>query len=156
MKLPYFILPLVDASTTPCGAPYYGYIENGDGDRFYADGRVERNVRRYRCDRLTGKIAKDFADILREWFNENYPPPFNLRNWEKMCFLNRQWLSVPGPENIFICASHNFLDANVAMNEAMEKNGIHIFGKNGDEAITERVSLILDKAWTLAKRKYLS
>lgn len=109
----------------------------------------EDSLWRYRCDRLTGLIARDFADILREWFNENYPPPLNLQKWEAMCLDNRTNLGSG-------CASHSYFDANIAMQEALEKNGIHVFGKNGDEAITDRVSEIWDKAWSLSKRKYLS
>jgi len=108
------------------------------------------DLSRYRCDRLTGKVAKDFADILREWFNERYPKPENLHQWETMCLLNSTW------KDSSVCASHNWFDANVAMSDALQKNGVPVFGENGDEAINERVSLIWDKAWTLAKEKYLS
>ena len=119
-------------------------------DQFGGPYRIALRLDRYRCDRLTGKVAKDFADILREWFNERYPKPENLHQWEKMCLLNATW------KDSSVCASHNWFDANVAMSDALQKNGVPVFGENGDEAINERVSLIWDKAWTLAKRKYLS
>jgi len=152
MNLPYFVLPMVNASEIHAESLYYGVIENGHGDRFYPDGRVERSLKRYRCDRLVGVIAHDFADILREWFVTQYGRSDSAREWQKMCDKNRAMAN----ELHDVCASHDYFDANVAMSEAMEKNGVHVFGKNGDEEITERVSLIWDKAWTLAKEKYLS
>lgn len=107
-------------------------------------------LNRYRCNRLHGKIAADFAEILRGWFNEKYPPPLNLMEWEKMCMMNKSW------GNSDCCASHNWFDANVAMSEAMEKNGVPVFGEDGNQPPSQKVEEVWGKSWKIAKRRYLS
>lgn len=48
-----------------------------------------------------------------------------------------------------ICASHDFCDANMVMDEAMRSSGVNM--EWGEEGMPEEISTLWNAAWSLAK-----
>jgi hypothetical protein len=78
-------------------------------------------------------LAKEFSKVIREWLT-----PIQL---QKVNFINAQ-----NPQDSDICASHNFVDANMAMLEALEN--LNFKPKN---LFTDEVMDLICSAWKLAK-----
>lgn len=81
-------------------------------------------------------VAAEFGRVLREWLS---PKKMRLA-----IAKNREY--GPGSK---ICASHDYCDANMAMNEAMESLDIAVFDKEG--SISDQATDIWNAAWDIAK-----
>ena len=87
-------------------------------------------------------LAKEFARVLRSWLNDD--------QWESMLRLNKKGRSP------LICHSHDFCDANMAMDEAFKNLGVDQETQWGDDwASNEEASALWNKAWDIAKTKHL-
>jgi hypothetical protein len=92
----------------------------------------------YRMKRVRQKdLARAFARVLRSWLT--------AKEWKEMRRRNAR------EEDSSVCHSHDFCDANMAMDEALQKLAGRAvdFNKRADEALW-------GKSWRLAKRKYLT
>lgn len=83
--------------------------------------------------KTTEKIANDFIDVLNEWLTDE-----ELRD---IVQKNR------AEENDNICHTHDYCDANIAMIEAMEKNGFEY------DCYNEKYMKTFFEAWEIAKKK---
>lgn len=93
-------------------------------------------------DEQVTAIAEAFAEVMRQWLT---PAEF-----EEMRLRNTRY----GPQ---VCASHDFCDANMAMDAAFE--GLQIptclyFPDNSREH--EEACKLWNEAWDLAKRLYFT
>lgn len=94
-------------------------------------------------------VAKDFVRILKRWFRQRFPKTWR-RQWRTMRIRNAK------PEYAGCCASHDFFDANVAMMDALEKHGVHVFGKRGNRPPSARTDCLWNEAWTIAQKEHLT
>jgi hypothetical protein len=90
------------------------------------------------------KLAKEFCVVIREWMKPD--------EMQKVIALNRS------EENPEICHTHDFYDANMAMDEAGERLGLHLCpdeDENGNVVgvgHTEDATNLWCEAWSIAKR----
>ncbi len=108
------------------------FISEGDLIPFIEKGfNYPREMPRPEVD--TEKIAREFSRILLEWVGEKNMKTIIDQNFDE--------------ENNSICHSHDFTDANMAMEQALVNNGYleEDIIKNG------KVIDIWDAAWTMAK-----
>lgn len=85
------------------------------------------------------QIAEKFAAILREWLTPD--------EWAEMLERNKGY----SPE---ICASHDFCDANMAMLEAMQANGLEPLPDNGP--MPDDMAALWNQAFDIARRHMLT
>lgn len=93
----------------------------------------------------TKALAAAFAAILKEWASPE--------EWVTMRRANA------GYSDPTICASHDFCDANMAMDEAFDKLGIAAPGDEGCEDGTsehEAACALWNAAWAMAKKEHLT
>ncbi len=87
-------------------------------------------------------LAGQFADVLREWLTE--------AQWRQMRRLNTS------PDYAESCASQDFCDANMAMDEAWKR----AFGREpnvvGEGPEVERECRLWNEAWSSAKASSLT
>lgn len=84
--------------------------------------------------KTVSKVAEEFAYVLQDWLTKDEMCVAIHRNrWEK----DKQ-----------VCHSHDFCDANMAMNEALKKVIKH---RETDELDDPKIDL-WNKAWALAKK----
>lgn len=87
-------------------------------------------------------IAKEFARILRSWATDG--------EWKTMLEENA------AEDSASICHSHDFCDANMAMDEAFRNLGVDPQKIWGDDwASNEDAAKLWNDAWSIAKREYL-
>lgn len=91
------------------------------------------------------QLAIQFSTILKEWLTLEQMQQIVSRNKETQ-------LTNPG-----VCATHDFCDANMAMNEAFEKVMGREFTFNSDEEPeleeqAENDSNLFNEAWSIAKK----
>lgn len=96
---------------------------------------------------LTGRLASAFACVLREWATDS--------EWETMREVNRDYAQSEFYDGC--CASHDFCDANMAMDAAF----VRVLGRPAalecNEDGTEHPDFALwDAAWNIAKPLYLT
>ena len=90
-------------------------------------------------------VAKAFADVLLAWSKDE--PGV----WEKMLADN----AAENDKNI--CHSHDWCDANMAMDEAMRGLGIDHSERWGDDwASNDEASKFWGDCWDIAKTKFLT
>lgn len=88
----------------------------------------------------TETLAGTFAGVLRGWLNDH--------EWSEMRRLNATDADYAGDR---ACASHNYCDANMAMDAAW----LMVAGRHADTA-SEADTALWNRAWAIAKDKYLS
>jgi hypothetical protein len=84
-------------------------------------------------------LAYEFAAILREWLSEAEFEEVRRRN------------ALPEYDDAGACASHDFCDANIVMEEAFKR----VFNREPDVS-TEADTDIWNTAWDTAKREFLT
>lgn len=89
-------------------------------------------------------LAKTFAVVIVEWLTPYEFMIMRMRN-------SRQ-------TNPCICHSHDFIDANMAMDEAFKRHGIDPLDNPQDPegGMTKEVNDLWNETWDLAKRIYFS
>ena len=94
-------------------------------------------------DQQVTAIAEAFAEVMRQWLT---PAEF-----EEMRRLNAIHASD------LICASHDFCDANMAMDAAFTGLGINTcLAYEHDSPEHEEACKLWNEAWSLAKRRYFT
>lgn len=93
-------------------------------------------------------IAREFVRILRKWFKQKWPKTWE-RKWREMQRKNAN------PDYRLCCASHDYFDASVAMDAAMGSAGISVWRKT-KPGLSIRAVVLWNRAWTIAKRDYLT
>jgi len=89
------------------------------------------------------RLADEFTKVLRDWLSEDE-------------FYRMQRLNTV-EENPGVCHSHDFCDANMAMEEAFQNLGIPTAFDVGDgEAGHEAACELWNHAWEIAAERYLS
>lgn len=88
-------------------------------------------------------LAAAFSAVLRAWLTG--------AEWVEMQKENR---TREGDS----CASHDYCDSNMAMAEACEMLGIHVWREEGErgDSMYEEATNFISAAWGIAKRDYLS
>lgn len=86
-------------------------------------------------------VAAAFAGVLRGWLT--------VRQWRLMRRRNLE-LALNGDKDS--CASHDFCDANMAMDAALQLLGVYSGALKDMNATTP----LLNEAWGIAKPKYLT
>jgi len=79
-------------------------------------------------------LAKAFAKVLREWLSNEEMHSINVANW-----------SSTDPN---VCASHDFCDANMAMDEAIQKLAPEFYKAAWAENDAADVSVECGPLWT--------
>tara|TARA_R100001594_G_scaffold95351_1_gene129652 strand:- start:306 stop:734 length:429 start_codon:yes stop_codon:yes gene_type:complete len=95
---------------------------------------------------LIKNISNEFSKIIREWFTQEELDKINKENRER------------GYDNL-ICSTHDYSDANMAMDEAMEKCNVPrpSFCENdienglSSDTLIEEYGDLWGKAWQLSK-----
>lgn len=87
------------------------------------------------------KLAKAFADKVREWVTPSQFEEIRVRNrtYEKG-----------------ICASHDFFDANMAMLEAFEETFDRAPQIHDGAPLKAHDQMLWNRAWDIAKLEYLT
>jgi hypothetical protein len=93
-------------------------------------------------------VADEFARVLRTWLSD--------AEWADMCARNAS------ETDSYICHSHDFCDANMAMMEAMENLGVDVqstmdgsdTGLGGKWDVSP-ITVLWNDAWNMAKAKHL-
>lgn len=86
---------------------------------------------------LVKKTAKEFARVLHTWLT--------AEEMKKVVEDNRG-------ESKSICHSHDFCDANMAMDEAFTNLGLTMWDEN-DDGLSDEGTDLANAAWSLAKEK---
>ena len=94
-------------------------------------GSVEKSKYGTLEEQLADRIALRFASVIREWLNEAELAEVNRLNNLEM--------------SPHVCHTHDFCDANMAMDEAFRKEGLEV--NLGDYAFGR----IWDAAWNIAR-----
>ena len=89
-----------------------------------------------------GRLAERFAGVLKAWLSPD--------EWREMCRLNAT------DEYSDVCASQDFCDANEAMLEAFHALGVSNRRVLDNIDRGERINLLWNEAWDIAKQKYLT
>jgi hypothetical protein len=93
-------------------------------------------------------LAHAFANVLKEWLSDEEMHSINVANWSS--------------DDKSTCASHDFCDANMAMDEAIQKLAPEFYkvawaeneaSNVGDECgpLWSQLTDLFNEAWTLAK-----
>lgn len=95
-------------------------------------------------------VAAEFVKVLRRWIKKpglldgDYAGLTPAKAWAKMCANN-----AAQPEGSSCCCSHDWCDANMAMDEAMRNLGINPLGGRGGH-MSQRVTDLWNASWTAA------
>jgi hypothetical protein len=84
-----------------------------------------------------GLVALEFSNVLGAWLG-----PKKMR---EVVQLNAQ------EDNPNICHSHDFCDANMAMDEAMKKLGVEPMIPTDEEGMPQEICDLWNRAWAMAK-----
>lgn len=90
---------------------------------------------------IVEKIGDEFAKVLKEWASP--------LQWTMMLETNLELKKKNSP----CCASHDFCDANMAMDAAMRRFGIEPLPEAG---MPEEIAGLWNSAWDYAKGKHLT
>ncbi len=89
-------------------------------------------------------LSDAFAGVLREWLTEEQFAEMRSKNVAYVV------------EDTMTCASHDYCDANMAMQEAFEGiTGRELFPEEGDDAQQSADTDLINAAWTDAKVRHL-
>lgn len=86
----------------------------------------------------------EFRDLLSKKFSTLIRTYLSKEEVDSVVSLNRVYIA----ENVGVCATHDYIDANVVMDEAFR----YVLGREARMDSEEDCSLIND-AWNLAKEK---
>ena len=89
------------------------------------------------------QVAKEFARVVIMWLT---PSQFSIMRYRNSKQLDKS-----------ICHSHDFIDANMAMDQAFKTFGIDPLENpiEPEGGMTEEVVTLWNSAWDMAKKHYL-
>ena len=82
---------------------------------------------------LTRRIASEFKDCMAETLQSEELQAIDAENRKR---------------SVETCASHDYCDANMVMNEAFERLELEVFG---EDKMSEETAVLWNDAWSLAK-----
>lgn len=134
-----------DIRIVPCNC--LGFMGNPckqvfiEGIDMRSDGRFERPVAEFIAGKLSGKpvpaaVARQFCDLMREQLGEH--------GIGEVVHLNSKEAN---PE---VCHTHDFCDANLVMNDALEECGVRM-DWDSEDGMPDWILALWNEAWKLAK-----